>query len=59
MSIKNFQLAKNISWSLAAVTMFFLILGDKQNNILNAATFVLIVAGIIFSALQDKKRKKA
>jgi hypothetical protein len=58
MNAKNLQLAKNISWGLAAVTMFLLILGDEQNNALNAATFVLIIAGIIFSALHDKKHKK-
>jgi hypothetical protein len=55
MDAKKLRLAKNISWGLAAVTMFLLILGDKQNNFLNAATFILIVAGIIFSILQDKK----
>lgn len=56
MSKQNLQLAKNISWGLASVTMFFLILGNKQNNLLNAATFVLILLGIFFSYLQDKKR---
>ncbi|HSX29185.1 MAG TPA: hypothetical protein VLE73_01345 [Candidatus Saccharimonadales bacterium] len=58
MNIKNLQLAKNISWALAAVTMFFLVLGNKQNNLLNAATFVLIITGIIFSVLQDKQHKR-
>ncbi len=59
MRAKNLQVAKNISWGLAFVTMFFLILGNKQNNVLNAATFVLIVVGVVFSVLQDKKQKKS
>lgn len=58
MNVKNLQLAKNISWGLASVTMFFLILGNKQNNLLNAATFIFIVLGILFSFLQDNKAKK-
>jgi hypothetical protein len=55
MNVKNLRLAKNICWALGAVSMFFLILGDKQNNTLNVLTFVLIIAGIVFSVLQDKK----
>jgi hypothetical protein len=56
--VKNLQLTKNISWGFAAITMFFLILGNKQNNILSATAFVLIILGIIFSYLQDKMAKK-
>jgi hypothetical protein len=55
MSVKNLKLAKNISWGLASISMFFLLLGNKQNNILSATAFVFIVLGIIFSYLQDKK----
>jgi len=52
MNVKQLQLVKNISWGLAAVAMFFLILGNRQNNILVAA-LILIVSGIVFSYLQD------
>ena len=58
MNVKNLQLAKNISWGFAAIAMFFLILGNKQNNAISATALVLILLGILFSYLQDKKAKK-
>ncbi len=57
MNAKNLRLAKNISWGFAAITMFFLVLGNKQNNSLSAIAFVLIILGILFSYLQDNKAK--
>lgn len=57
MNVKKLRLAKNICWGLASIAMFFLILGNKQNNVLSATAFVLIILGIVFSYLQDKKTK--
>jgi hypothetical protein len=58
MNAKALQIGRNIAWGLASIAMFFLILGDKQNNILSATAFTLIVLGILFSYLRDKKLKK-
>jgi len=58
MDAKQLQLAKNVSWSLAAIAMFFLILGNRQNNMLSATAFVLIILGIVFSYVQDHSAKK-
>ena len=58
MNAKQLQLAKNVSWGLAAIAMFVLVLGNKQNNILSATAFVLIISGIVFSYLQDYRAKK-
>ncbi len=55
MDVKNLRLAKNACWTVASITFFFLILGDTKNNLLNLITFTLIILGIVFSALQDKK----
>jgi len=57
-NVNQLQPAKNISWTLAAIAMFILILGNKQKNILSAAAFVLIISGIVFSYLQDHRTKK-
>lgn len=57
MNVKSLRLAKNICWGLASIAMFFLILGNKQNSVLSATAFVLIILGIVFSYLQDKKTK--
>jgi len=55
MNKKNFKLLKNVCWVLAAISMFFLKLGDAQNNALSLTAFVLIIAGIAFNAIEDRK----
>jgi len=55
MSKKNLRVLKNVCWVFAAISMFFLILGDAQNNALSLTAFVLIIAGIAFNAIEDRK----
>lgn len=55
MNPRKLKLARNICWYGAGIAMILLILGNKQNNMLSATAFVLIILGILFSHLADKK----
>lgn len=55
MTKKNFKLLKNVCWILAAICMFFLILGNTKNNLLSLTAFVFIILGIVFNVLEDRK----
>ncbi len=55
MTKKNLRLAKNACWLVAALSMFFLVLGNTQNNLLSLTAFVFIISGIALNALEDRK----
>jgi multidrug transporter EmrE-like cation transporter len=57
MNVKNLQRAKYVAWGLACVAIFPLFVSNEKHNFLTAASFILIIAGIIFSYLHDKKQK--
>jgi len=58
MTKKNLRLFKNTCWILGGIGMFFLLLNDTKNNPLTAGIVIVLITGIIFNWLENKKDKQ-